>query len=209
MAPNPQLQGIIYLVCETVCKFMSPTKFDRELLKMADGGTCGLEWDGGIPTEDNPNTKPLLIICPGLGGGSQNLYSLALLWKAREAGFKVVTILFRGAENLPITTPKLSHSGCWEDAQTCIEYVVKKYVRDPKTQKARTRVYCYGVSLGANILALYLGHAGDKAKQYLDAALLYGCPWSTKYGYRFFFDNFYGLWQKIVGLALNNEIKTR
>mmetsp|Transcript_17049 Transcript_17049/g.22958 ORF Transcript_17049/g.22958 Transcript_17049/m.22958 type:complete len:109 (+) Transcript_17049:316-642(+) len=106
---------------------------ERELVKLPDGGTCGLEWDGGLPKEDRLLTKPVLVICPGLGGGSQNLYSLALLWKARKAGFQVVTILFRGAEGLPITVPKLSYSGSWEDAQTCIEFIDKKYIRDPDT----------------------------------------------------------------------------
>ena len=80
-------------------------------------------------------------------------------------------------------------------------------MRDPKTKKKRTRLYCYGVSLGSNILGLYLGKAADHAKEHLDAALLYCSPWSTKDGSRFFYENFYGLYQKAIGMALNQNIK--
>ena len=49
-------------------------------------------------------------------------------------------MLFRGAAALPITTPKLSYSGSWEDAQTAIEYIDNKYVRDPRTKAKRMRI---------------------------------------------------------------------
>ena len=70
LSPTPALQGIIYLICEITLNKLSPTPFEQELVTLPDGGTCGLAWDGGIPTEKDPLTKPLLIICPGLGGGS-------------------------------------------------------------------------------------------------------------------------------------------
>lgn len=174
---------------------------------MPDGGTCGLEWLGKRPDGSKPLDSPLLIMLPGLAGGSQNLYALSLLHKAREANFNVVTILFRGAEGIPITTPKLSYCGCWQDVQTCVEYVVKKYVCDPKTGKRNTRVYAYGVSLGANVLGLYLGKVGEKAKEYLDAALFYATPWSTKTGYRYFYENCWGLFNYFVGLNLNKKYR--
>ena len=123
--------------------------FEREEIYCPDGGTIGLDWDQGIPDPEEHPDKPILIICPGLGGDSRNLYSLQLLWEARRVGFKVVTVLFRGAAGLPITTPKLSYSGSWRDAETAIEYISQKYDRDPKTKVKRTRVYAYGVSLGA------------------------------------------------------------
>ena len=124
---------------------------------MPDGGTIGLDWDKGIPNPNENPDQPILIICPGLGGDSHNLYSLALLWKARKAGFKIATVLFRGAAGLPITTPKLSYSGSWKDVEFALGYVNKKYVRDPNTNVKRTRLYAYGVSLGAQILGMYLG----------------------------------------------------
>ena len=80
---------------------------------------------------------------------------------------------------------------------------------DPKTGKARTRLYAYGVSLGANILGLYLGRGSEHAKKCLDGVCLFSTPWSTKDGSSFFYSNFYGLYQKIIGLNLNSLIKKK
>ena len=123
-----------------------------------------------------------------------NLYTLALLWQARQSGYKIATVLFRGANGLPITTPILSYSGSWKDAGFAIEYVNKKYVCDPKTNVKRTRLYAFGTSLGAIILGMYLGKSGKKASEVLDAAVIYGVPWSISKGYKFFYENFYGLY---------------
>jgi len=142
-------------------KLIWKEKFERELLILSeDGGTVGLNWDGGIPDPKAKEKQPILAVCPGLGGGSSNLYSVAMIWAARKAGFKCCTVLFRGAEGLPITAPKLSYSGSWRDAQFVIEYIDKKYVRDSETGKRTTRFYAYGVSLGANILCHYLQMVG-------------------------------------------------
>ena len=82
-------------------------------------------------------------------------------------------------------------------------------MKDPKTNEKRVNVYAYGCSLGANILGLYLGMGADHAAEYLDGALLYATPWSTKHGHKFFYENFFGLYQKAIGLVLNNLIKTK
>ncbi len=78
---------------------------------------------------------------------------------------------------MPITTPKLSYSGCWKDVEEALEYISKRYTLDPKTKKRSTRVYAFGCSLGANILGLYLAKAGEKAKSHIDGACLYATPW--------------------------------
>ena len=184
-----------------------PENYTRETLILPDGGTIGIDWDGGIPDKSAAEVQPIILQCPGLGGGSENLYNIALGWKAKKEGYKCGTILFRGASGVPITTPKLSHSGCWKDAQFAYEHVHKNYVLDSKTGKKRTRLYGFGVSLGSNILALYVGMAGKKATEILDGVALFSTPWSTFKGHKFFYNNNFGIWQKIIGLFLNATIK--
>ncbi len=92
-----------------------PEDFKREEILLDDGGTVGLDWDGPIPTEEAPLDKPLLVFIPGLGGGSSNLYTLQLLWLARQAGYRCVTVLFRGSQGMPITSGKLHNGGHWGD----------------------------------------------------------------------------------------------
>ena len=165
-----------------------PEKFTREQFKLPDGGTLGLEWDGGIPDMENEqeNAKPLLLIVPGLGLDSQNLYTLAMLWKARQAGYKVCTLNFRGADGIPLTSPKLNHSGCWKDLEFALDWVNKKYVINAKTGEKRRRFFCFGASLGAIVLGNYLGRAGPKTKEVLDGAVLYGTLWNSSKGWEYF-----------------------
>ena len=55
-APTPILQSVIYLAKEIALENLSPTPFNRELIKLKDGGTVGIDWDGPIPTADQPLT---------------------------------------------------------------------------------------------------------------------------------------------------------
>ena len=127
--------------------------------------------------------------------------------KQARKRFRVATILYRGAYGLPITTPKLSYFGMWEDIEYAMKYVNKKYVRDPKTSEKRTRMYSYGVSLGGQVLLMYLGKVGKKAKEVLDGAAVFSAIWETKTSNDWFGKNAYGFWNWIVGMSLNSAIK--
>lgn len=135
------------------------------------------------------------------------MYTIGILKNARSQGMKVVTIVFKGSEGLPITTPKLSYSGCWKDVEEALEYITKRYTLDLKTKKRSTRIYAFGCSLGAQILGLYLGKAGEKAKTYLDGACLFSTPWSLVKGSEFFYENCYGIYSYVIGMNLNRIIK--
>lgn len=115
-------------------------KYDRELIKAEDGGTLGVDWaydkDGKGRPSLNGNgqnkTKPILLMAPGMSGCRDRLYTLCLMWLARKKGYKVGTILFRGAEDLPYTSGKISYGGAWRDAKNVIDHVHKTYVKKEK-----------------------------------------------------------------------------
>jgi predicted alpha/beta-fold hydrolase len=122
----------------------------------------GIEWyvraDGsGRPTLlEQKHTNPILLLLPGLGGGSNNLYTHSLAAEAQKQGFNCGVVLFRCAENIPITSCRLTCSSSGEDATAAIDYVFNKYVKDNTTNENRTRLYAYGTSLGGNLLGLHL-----------------------------------------------------
>lgn len=155
------------MLVDELQKYWFPEKFDREMITLADGGTVGIDWaidrDTGY---GRPNTRrdnkrqPILLISPGLGGGSRNLYTLGLMWSARKSGFKVGSMLYRGAEGVPITSDKISYSGAWQDCKAIIDHVHSKYVLTESKTGRRCRMYAYGCSLGAQILSLYLRKEG-------------------------------------------------
>ena len=81
------IQTITYLLIETFERFVLPIKTEDELFKCPDGGTVGIAWsidkDGlGRPTGKH-GQKPILLLCPGLGGKIDNLYTTAILRHAR------------------------------------------------------------------------------------------------------------------------------
>ena len=80
---SPLFQALCYLVKEALYENFYPDSFKREFVTCPDGGTIGLDWDGEIPDATQPLTQPLLVIAPGLGGGTHNLYTISMLQKAR------------------------------------------------------------------------------------------------------------------------------
>ena len=82
------------------------------------------------------------------------------MWVARKQGYKVGTILFRGAEGLPFTSGKLHYGGSWRDVKSIIDHVHETYVKKGKHEGHRTRLYIYGCSSGAQTIGLYLRKEG-------------------------------------------------
>jgi predicted alpha/beta-fold hydrolase len=99
-------------------KFLGIEKFGRELIILPDGGTVGISWalddmsnEDGSPRPDDK--RPILLVLPGLGGGSDNIYTIAFKRHAIKQGYKCGTVLFRCCDGLPVTSGKLSYSACW------------------------------------------------------------------------------------------------
>ena len=130
-----------------------------------------------------------------------------LLWAARKQGYKVATILSRGAAGLPFTSPKLNCAASWRDIEAAFDYFYEKYGLDPKTKEKRTRIYAYGVSLGALLLYLYLGRAGEKTSKILDGASIFSNVWNTSRSNPRFLARTYGLYNWLLGINLNNLIR--
>ena len=83
----------------------------------------------------------------------------------------------------------------------------KTYCRD-KSGKQTARLYTYAVSLGANILGLYLQKESEKAKEYVHAAMLYGTPWSIADGVGMFYGSGLGFYAWVIGMNLSRLIRT-
>lgn len=114
-----------------------------------------------------PDDKPLLILLHGLSGGSHESYVRAVVddisfGKATttpeenaKGAFDCVVLNSRGCARTPITTPQL-FCGVWTDD-------IRRFVRIIHTEQPGRRIYLVGFSLGASILANYLGQQGEDA----------------------------------------------
>ncbi|CAI9093409.1 OLC1v1028907C1 [Oldenlandia corymbosa var. corymbosa] len=123
-------------------------KFRRECLRTSDGGSVALDWVSGDHTR-LPHDSPLLILLPGLTGGSQDTYVRHMVVRARSKGWRVVVFNSRGCGDSPVTTPQFYSASFLGDMSEVVAHVSSRYLK--------ANIYAVGWSLGANILVRYLG----------------------------------------------------
>eukprot|EP00252_Welwitschia_mirabilis_P014776 TRINITY_DN3276_c0_g1_i2.p1 TRINITY_DN3276_c0_g1~~TRINITY_DN3276_c0_g1_i2.p1 ORF type:complete len:403 (+),score=42.59 TRINITY_DN3276_c0_g1_i2:235-1443(+) len=132
-------------------------RYWRECLRMSDNGTVALDWplsgEHDIWNTELPFDSPVLVLLPGLKGGSDDAYVRHMLLRARKRGWRPVVFNMRGCANSPVTTPKFYSASFTGDLRHVIQHV---NVRFPESN-----VYAIGWSLGANILVRYLGEEGS------------------------------------------------
>jgi predicted alpha/beta-fold hydrolase len=78
-------------------KIRKPLKYEREIIKLSDGGTIALDWyideSGGIPIKaqeyQKQCRKPILACVSGLSGGNNNLYLYSTIKEASQKGLQM------------------------------------------------------------------------------------------------------------------------
>ncbi|GKV38826.1 hypothetical protein SLEP1_g46693 [Rubroshorea leprosula] len=127
-------------------------RYRRECLRTQDDGTVALDWVGGDHRRLSADV-PILILLPGLTGGSQDSYVRHMLVRARSRGWRTVVFNSRGCGNSPVTTPQFYSGSFIGDMREVVAHISAKY---PKAS-----LYAVGWSLGGNILVNYLGKESD------------------------------------------------
>ncbi|VVT50818.1 uncharacterized protein SAPINGB_P002890 [Magnusiomyces paraingens] len=119
-----------------------------------------------------PEDKPLLVLLHGLSGGSHESYIRAVIDDIKSK-FDCVVLNSRGCARTPITTPQLFCAIWTED--------IRRFVQILHKEQPGRRIYLIGFSLGASILANYLGQQGDLARDdpanKIDGAIIVANPW--------------------------------
>ncbi|XP_075505722.1 embryogenesis-associated protein EMB8 [Primulina tabacum] len=123
-------------------------RFRRQCFRTRDDGTVSLDWISG-DDKSLPSDSPVLILLPGLTGGSEDSYVRHMLLRARSKGWRGVVFNSRGCGESPVTTAQFYSASFLGDITEVVEYVGNRY---PKAN-----LYAAGWSLGANILVRYVG----------------------------------------------------
>ncbi|KAL8520541.1 hypothetical protein ACS0TY_011170 [Phlomoides rotata] len=123
-------------------------RFRRECLRTNDDGAVSLDWVSG---DDRclSSESPVLILLPGLTGGSEDTYVRHMLLRARSKGWRTVVFNSRGCGNSPVTTAQFYSASFLGDISEVVEHVGNRY--------PTANLYAVGWSLGANILVRYVG----------------------------------------------------
>ncbi|TFK54905.1 AB-hydrolase YheT [Heliocybe sulcata] len=181
-------------------------EYDRKLLRLKDGGTLGLDFTPPANERTLPNDTPIIVVMHGLTGGSHEAYVRSILAPACTPvdkgglGYRAMVVNFRGCAGTPVTSPQLYSGGHTDDLRQSLMYLSKLYPEAP--------LIGLGFSLGANVIARYLGQEGNKSRL-LSAAVL-GCPWDlVKNSERIEGDLFYReVYSKALGQNLLQMLRT-
>ncbi|KAK1382268.1 Embryogenesis-associated protein EMB8 [Heracleum sosnowskyi] len=127
-------------------------RFKRQCLRSQDGGSLTLDWVAGDVSK-LPVNAPVLILLPGLTGGSEDSYVRHMLLRARSKGWRVVVFNSRGCGDSPVTTSQFYSASYTEDIREVVKHVSSRY--------PEAKLYAAGWSIGANILVHYLSQESD------------------------------------------------
>ncbi|KAI8320541.1 AB-hydrolase YheT, partial [Martensiomyces pterosporus] len=172
LVPTPYLcSGILQTAYKAVTDFSvdkcTDIKYDRETHIMSDRGTVSLDW---YPSQcrDKHDRTPIAIIMTGVGGSSRE-YCIRAIAKALADGplcYRAVVMNHRGSGRTPLTSPLFCSIHDTGDIREMALHMRMRYPNAP--------LVAVGLSLGANVLAKYLGEEGSSCP--LAAAVTVGCP---------------------------------
>ncbi|KAL6986487.1 embryogenesis-associated protein emb8 [Sarracenia purpurea var. burkii] len=171
-------------------------RFRRECLRTKDNGSVALDWVAGddrrIPAE-----SPVLILLPGLTGGSGDTYVRHMLKRARNFEWRVVVFNSRGCGESPVTTPQFYSASFIEDLREVVAHVSTRY--------PDANLYAVGWSLGANILVRYLGQESHNCP--LSGAVSLCNPFNLVIADEDFHKGFNNIYDKVLANALCKILK--
>ncbi|MGO2168425.1 hydrolase [Pseudoalteromonas sp.] len=138
------------------------TRYQLELLDTPDKDFLELAWS--LPKDDN---APLAIVLHGLEGNINSFYAKGMMKALKKQGFSVVLMHFRNCSTEANRLPRAYHSGETGDLDFLLRHL--------KQQLPNRPMVAVGFSLGANVLAKYLGEQGEQCL--LKAAAIVSAPY--------------------------------
>lgn len=146
---------------------MPDIHYRREILTLKDGGEVALDWSD----ENLSQNSPIVLILPGLTGGSQAEYVKCLVSSAKKIGIKCVIFNNRGLGGVTLKTPRLYCAANSDDLAEVLSHIRKL---NPNSPLSAT-----GISMGGMILGNYLAQQGALAVGKIKSALIISAPWNV------------------------------
>ncbi|KAJ2470191.1 hypothetical protein GGI02_003092 [Coemansia sp. RSA 2322] len=138
-------------------------KFSRETFKLSDGGTVALDW----ALCENHTERPIVTVLSGVTGTSCDYYVRKCYEEFVKLQYSVVVVHSRGCGGSKLTTPLPFHCGFSCDYREVVAALHQRLPRCP--------LLGLSFSLGANIMAKYIGEEGAGCP--LRAGVVVGNPY--------------------------------
>ncbi|KAK3087790.1 hypothetical protein FSP39_010605, partial [Pinctada imbricata] len=144
--------------------------YDSEILVLPDGGQIVLDWyENRNDKFPDPQTRPTVLLLPGLTGSSSESYILHMVKEAAEHGYRSVVFNNRGNGGAKLLTPRTYCAANVEDLKLVIDTIKSHYPAAP--------VIAVGVSLGGMILFRYLSKMGSACR--VEAGMCISVAWNV------------------------------
>ena len=152
---------------QTIAPHFFPEKklftYRKHLFTLSDGDCLECGWIG-------PSKGAITIVLHGLGGSINSPYIISLLNHFYKNNQRVFFIHFRCCGEKPNRLERLYHAGDSQDIAEVVEWI--------HTTNPHENLYGVGFSLGANVLAKYLGERGNRCL--LKAATMISTPFDIQ-----------------------------
>jgi predicted alpha/beta-fold hydrolase len=151
----------------------------RERIPTTDGDFLDLDW---FESEDaamraRAAERPLVLLLHGLEGSTNSGYVKVLARELAAAGLESVGLNFRSCSGELNRGPRLYHAGETDDVAFVIEQLAARRPGRP--------LAAVGFSIGGNMLLRWMGEAGERARDLLDAAAVVSVPFDLEAGAHF------------------------
>jgi predicted alpha/beta-fold hydrolase len=141
----------------------------REILTMTqDGAKIGVDWEVPCQTKGGPELsveerkaqilkgpirEPVIIVFHGINNDASFGYVKSLQRTFADRGWNAAAMNFRGVGGVPLTTPRGYNAAYTGDIRCLVHHISGRLAKD-------VPIFLVGNSLGANIMAKYLGEEG-------------------------------------------------
>ena len=148
----------------------------REILNLpADGAQVALDWELPRPSSSassaplsgaerkhqvlhGPIAQPVVLILHGINNHAGFGYIQSMMRACTDRGWIAAGFNFRGC-TVPLQTPRIYNGAYTGDLRSVVQYLSRRFVVPPGRHHRRL-LFLVGNSLGANLVAKYLGEEG-------------------------------------------------
>uniref|UniRef100_H3B2C2 Phospholipase ABHD3 n=1 Tax=Latimeria chalumnae TaxID=7897 RepID=H3B2C2_LATCH len=165
--------GRLQTLVRVFIKSRPAVSYRNERIRTVDGGQISLDWLDNVCSEryNDPVTRPIVLILPGITGNSRQTYVLHMVRQAARHGYRSVVFNNRGFGGEELLTPRTFCAANSEDLERVIDHVRELYPRAP--------LLAVGVSMGGMILLNYLARKGSEETG-IFGALTFSISWNAK-----------------------------
>merc|ERR1719277_2071755 len=110
-------------IMRALIKTSPQVRYDKELVGTPDGGHVALHWrENDEGSKQSKETRPTVLILPGLTGSSEESYALHFVQQTCRLGYRAVVFNYRGFGGADLKTARSYSAANTDDLSMVIKH---------------------------------------------------------------------------------------